>query len=290
MPTTPSTGKPSTHPPSAPRTPTSTRPGLLVRVTAVMAAVTLVWLLTGRGLSLLLGEDYSRLAHLVRAVLTCALAVPVVALARRHLDRRPWSGLGLQPLRTGWRPLLLGMAAWLVPAALGVAVCVAAGWTQVTLRTSVWEAAATAAMLVVLVFLYEALPEELVFRGYLYRNLADTLPRWAAALGQAGLFTLFGVAIGAAGSIDRVVLFGLFAAVLGYLRALTGSVWTGIGFHLAFQVVAQLTGPNHGQFTITDLLTFQGVSFVLLPFTLGALLVRAARRGRTGWLPPIPTR
>lgn len=136
--------------------------------------------------------------------------------------------------------------------------------------------------------LYEALPEELVFRGYFYRNLADALPRWLAVLGQAGLFTLFGVAIGAAGSIDRVVLFLLFATVLGYLRAVTGSVWTGIGFHLAFQIVAQLTSPNHGQFTVTDLLTLQGVAFVLLPFTLGALLVRAACRGRTGWRHPDP--
>ncbi|AUH40317.1 hypothetical protein CXR04_08720 [Streptomyces sp. CMB-StM0423] len=44
------------------------------------------------------------------------------------------------------------------------------------------------AMLLVLVFLYEALPEELVFRGYLQRNLHTELPAGQAVVVQGVLF------------------------------------------------------------------------------------------------------
>ena len=46
-----------------------------------------------------------------------------------------------------------------------------------------------------LVFTGEALPEELALRGYLYANLAERLPRWAAVLGQAVLFMLWAFAL-----------------------------------------------------------------------------------------------
>ncbi len=251
------------------------RPYLLVRVAAVFAAACLVWITVSIALAPLGDAHGNRLGHAARAVLTVALAVPVVVLARRFLDRRPWRGLGL----TAPRWALAGAACWLVPAALGTAVVLGLGWAQVT-AAGPWETRTLllALYLPALVFLFEALPEELIFRGYLYRNLADRFPRWLAVVGQAVLFTAFGVLIGAAGSVDRIILFLTFSLTLGALRAVTGSLWAPIGFHLAFQHVTQLidAATRDGALSIEGYLDLLFVASWLLPIVVGGLVLAVA--------------
>ncbi|MEU5906814.1 type II CAAX endopeptidase family protein [Micromonospora sp. NPDC047527] len=251
------------------------------RIVVVFAGTVLVWLFLYH--DALLGRDYDRVTHVARAVLTTALVVPLVVLARRLLDRRPWAGIGLPSLRAGWRRLLLGMVCWLVPAAIGFALCLGLGWVQISVRTSVGDALRVAALLVVLVFLYEALPEELVFRGYLQRNLATRLPVWQAVVGQAVLFTLFGFLLGAARSPDRLALFFVFALLLGGFRAATGDIWAGIGFHVAFQTVAQLFGDVGGVFDVRGADVLGGVAMGAIPFAVGWTVVRHLYRDRLAW-------
>ncbi|MCG5470898.1 CPBP family intramembrane metalloprotease [Micromonospora sp. LAH09] len=268
----------------------SARPRLALpwRILVVSVGTVLVWLLLGA----LLDRDYDRLTHAVGAVLTTVLVVPLVVAARRLLDRRPWTGLGLPSLRAGWRRLLLGMACWLVPAALGFALCLGLGWVEISVRTSVGDAARVAALLVVLVFLKEALPEELVFRGYLQHNLATRLPAWQAVVGQAGLFTLFGFLTGAARSVDRLALFLVFALLLGAFRAATGDIWAGIGFHVAFQTVAQLFGDVGSVFDVVGADVLGVVAMGFIPFSVSWLVLRRLYRGRLDWgaLAPDPAR
>ncbi|MGW3896245.1 CPBP family intramembrane glutamic endopeptidase [Micromonospora profundi] len=261
----------------------SGRPRLALhwRVLVVFTGAVLVWLFLHH--DALLGRDYSRTTHVVRAVLTTALVVPLVVAARRLLDRRPWAGLGLPSLRAGWRRLLLGMACWLVPAAVGLALCLGLGWVEISLRTSLGDAVRVAALLVVLVFLYEALPEELVFRGYLQHSLATRLPAWQAAVGQAALFTAFGFLVGAARSPDRLLLFFVFALLLGGFRAATGDIWAGIGFHVAFQTVAQLFGDVGGVFDVRGADVLGGVAMGAIPFAVGWTVVRHLYRDRLDW-------
>jgi membrane protease YdiL (CAAX protease family) len=256
------------------------RPHLVLRLAAVFAATCLIWIAVYTALAPLGEVHTNRLGHAARALVTVALAVPVVVLARRFLDRRPWRGLGL----TGPRWALAGAACWLATAALGTALTLGLGWATVVPGTWQVPTLLLALYLPALVFLFEALPEELVFRGYLYRNLADRFPRWLAVLGQAVLFTAFGVLVGAAGSVDRVVLFFTFSLTLGALRAVTGSLWAPIGFHLAFQTVAQLTGAvtRDGALLVEGFPDLQFVAFWLLPIVGGGLVlaVIGARRGR----------
>ncbi|MBM7494980.1 membrane protease YdiL (CAAX protease family) [Micromonospora luteifusca] len=249
------------------------------RVIVVFSGTVLVWMLLGA----LLDRDYDRPTHAAGAVITTVLVVPLVVLARRLLDRRPWAGLGLPSLRVGWRRLLLGMACWLVPAALGFALCLGLGWVEITVRTSAGDALRVAALLVVLVFLKEALPEELVFRGYLQHNLATRLPAWQAVVGQAVLFTLFGFLTGAARSVDRLALFVVFALVLGAFRAASGDIWAGIGFHVAFQTVAQLFGDVGAVFDVTGSDVLGVVAMGALPFSVSWLVLRHLYRDRLDW-------
>ncbi|WP_157743301.1 hypothetical protein [Micromonospora coriariae] len=77
------------------------RPALHRRVLIVFAGTVLVWLFVYHGAPL--GRDDGRPTHVARAILTTLLVVPLVVAARRLLDRRPWTGLGLPSPRTGGR-------------------------------------------------------------------------------------------------------------------------------------------------------------------------------------------
>ena len=263
------------------------RLNLFWRVAVVFLAVTLVWLFVTQGLGSFFGPAYpDRVGHAVRAVLTSALVVPLIFLARRYLDRRSWEGLRFTSLRTGWRWLLFGMVFWLVAAGLGLVVTVVLGWTRISLGTPSVGILLLFLYLPVLVFLYEALPEELIFRGYLYRNLSARYARWVSVLAQATLFTLWGAAI-AAGSVDRVVLFFTFSVALGILRVISGNLWATIGFHLAFQWVTQLVSAavREGSLQIAEQPTLELVVFWFFPIVLGSIALIAASvvRGDADW-------
>ncbi|MBB6173804.1 hypothetical protein HNR23_003864 [Nocardiopsis mwathae] len=272
-------------------------PDLVWRVAAVAVAATLLWPLVGWVVRTVTGPGYSLAGHALSAALVSLVAIPMVVLARRHLDRRPWSGLGLTPLREGWRHLLLGMAVWSVPAAVGTAVCVAFGWTRITLLTSVPEALLFIVVLAVLVLFYEALPEELVFRGYLQRNLMTAMRPGAAVLAQAVLFSLFGAVLwGVLGDepigLARFLVLLAVGIVLGCIRVVSGNTWACVGFHLSFQVAAQvlLATDAHGQFAVGDPLPLLLIAFAFLPCGLAVLLYQLAHPAPVNWRTPEPDR
>lgn len=226
------------------RATTTYRAPLAVRIAVVFAACLGIWALLNWLNTTIYGGELTIPVRLMNAALISGLAIPMVVLARAYLDRRPWAGLGLQPVRDAWRPLLIGIAAFAVPSALGLGVALSTGWVTLQAQVPMTHILGWAAALVVLVFFFEALPEELIFRGYLQRNLATVLPPWVAAIAQALLFTIFGTALWVATEgwgvlAERGTLFLGMGIVIGLLRIQTGSVWTPIGFHLAFQVLAQ---------------------------------------------------
>lgn len=256
-------------------TTTQTRPPIGAgSIFVVFAAVAVWWVLLIDGVGALMGTEYTRSAHIVRALGATLFVVPLIALALRYPIRRSWSDIGLGRAGTGLRQFAAGAGYWLVPAAVALAVAVAAGWTESTIRAPAAETVGVLLGLTALVLLYEAVPEELIFRGFCYTGLAERWSRAWSVCGQAVLFTVWGVLIGAAVSIDRIVLFAVFAVLLGALRAVTGSLWTCMGFHTAFQVCAQLLiGDHWPQVTLSDPDgTVVALAFVAAPFSATALL------------------
>lgn len=267
------------------------RISLFWRIAAVFVAVTIIWLVIQYVSRAAFGTDYDRAGHVVSAVLATVLTVPVVVLARRVLDRRPWAGLGLAPPRSAWQSFLIGTACYLLPAAVGLTAVVALGWVEIALETSLSELLLLVASLMALVFLYEAFPEELVFRGYLYHNLATAYSQRLAVGGQAVLFTLWAVAIGATPTVERVVIFFALAAVIGMIRAITGDVWACIGFHIAFQTVQQVFAGGWAgyAFVVTNPGTLEMIAFGIVPLALSIAVLEVFVRNDVDWGEPEST-
>ena len=273
---------------------TRSRPGLVTRVAVVMIATYAIWQVMWWVSVTLFDPDKMTVAsRFVNALVVSVLVVPFVITARRYLDRRPWSGLRLTGFGEGWKPFLVGAVSWLMPAAVGLAVALALGWVEITLLVPATETVAFVVMLVVAVFLFEALPEELIFRGYLYRNLAAAMAPWLAVTTQALLFTIFGtllwvMAEGWSVLLEQASIFGVMAVVIGCVRVITDNLWSCVGLHLAFQVVAQFLLGTEG-----DLVTVEGVDVLTLvsfaaAFAFAAVVASRLTPGEANWRTPEP--
>lgn len=173
------------------------------------------------------------------------------------------------------------MMSYLVPAAIAVTALVAFGPASIALGGDPLAFVGQIALLAVFVALFEAVPEEFLVRGWVFGALAERWASWIAVVGQAVFFCTWGALLGAAPTVDRLIVFGLFALVQGVLRAQSGSVACTIGFHLAFQIVAQfLLNARWDAVTLVDpgewvaLVGIGLVPFAVAPLIAGRLLRR----------------
>ncbi|QEP05967.1 CPBP family intramembrane glutamic endopeptidase [Glutamicibacter sp. ZJUTW] len=177
------------------------------------------------------------------------------------------------------RAFCLGFIAWSVPAA-------ATFFVLALLGSPLQVAAPSAEFWLVLVLLFfavllsEAIPEELVFRGYVSAVLAERLSSWWVIGVQTALFVATAVLLrGGANPLD-VSLFAAMGFVLGYARLVTGSVWTAVGIHVAFQTASQLVFTH-------SIIKFDGspelamIALGAVPFTGLAILASVPGIGRT---------
>ena len=250
----------------------------LIRLLLVFLGSVLIW----RGVDLLvaatIAPGYSRPGHVVRALTSSALVV-LLLVGVLAWERRKAADYGLVPTRSGLASAGLGALGYLAPWGLASSIILAAGWAELRAPDGFGVAVAQTLAVLVLVLLYEAIPEELIFRGYLYSTLRERLPRWASVLGQSALFCAFGALIGAAVTVERQLLFAFFSLSLGLLRAVSGSVFTTIGFHAAFQTVSQLlVGSSWTAYELVDPdRWYTDIAVALAPLVLGPIAI-------LGWL------
>jgi uncharacterized protein len=224
--------------------------------------------------------------HWVQAVIMSGLVVPGVWLMRRHVDRRPFAGLEMLGFARSVKGFALGAGLILVPAAITLLSTELFGWAAVSINLAP-SSLMVAGLAVLTAFFYEALPEELLFRGYIFRNLHTVMRQWTASLSTIALFVMLPIflvplqrhlfqmetQLGASDgvTVGYLVMLVLFAAFLQYLRVLTGTVWTGIGFHLFFLMAGRgLVGTTPTSFIELSELKAQTPPQIVL---LGSLLI-----------------
>lgn len=192
--------------------------------------------------------------------------------------------MGLTAFKKGWKPFVFGGLSYLIPASVGLVIFVMLGWTNISINVSADELILSVIMLMILVFMFEALPEELIFRGYFYRNLNGKFSKWKAVLAQSGLFILFALIIGAAQTVDRIILFLAIGIVIGVIRVITENVWGAVGFHLAFQTMQQMFGySHHPELTTATPGLMEIVILGIIPFSFAIVTLKLFIKKEPDW-------
>ncbi|RAS67255.1 CAAX prenyl protease-like protein [Lentzea atacamensis] len=174
-------------------------------------------------------------AYLVGVTGVSASALALVFLLRRYVDREPFRELGL---RRKPADVVTGFV-------IAAVTALAAGGLAVLLGFAEWTGVPAVPMWLLLVkvlaiFLGQAFPEELVFRGYVMTNLGGG---WRAIVISSVLFGALHVfSNGGATTVPERLVYALMAMGFGLALAICrgGSLWLAIGFHLGFNVFHQL--------------------------------------------------
>ena len=232
---------------------------LLLRSSVAALACIGIW---KAGLSLL-PEAASPAQRLLAGCVISTLTLAFIALALRW-DRLGPSLLGVTRMRDVLRGMLGGAGLWLSTALPVTAILLWLGIAEVRMDSDWFAALATLVILIPAVLLIEALPEELIFRGYLQGLAARSLSPWLAVFIQAGLFLLFAWAIGATDAPGQWSFLPGFALILGGLRLMGGNLGWPIGFHAAMMIATQWL-LAHGHFAVHNAMAIQVVAFVALP-------------------------
>lgn len=216
--------------------------------------------------------------RIATGVAISTLTIAVIVLLVRYADRGRMRDAGVTSIRNGWRLFAYGALIWTVPAALTFG---ALALLDVPLRITApaTDLALTVILLGAAVLLTEAVPEELVFRGYITAALGRCTRGWGIIVVQAILFTFFARLLRQNWNPADLSLFLTMGIGFGYLRMVTGSVWMPIGFHTAFQTGAQLVLTH-------DVVEFAGGSGIamlalgVVPFSAAAILVSSTGASR----------
>lgn len=186
-----------------------------------------VWALRNPGVPLETLID-DPVLHVLVLVVSEVLAIGTVLLFRRFADRQPVYSMGFAwkgHQRDAWAGFLLG------PVLLGTGSLILFSLHYISWTDTRPDAGAIATGLVL--FLFTALSEELVFRGYILNNLMSSLSRWPALGASAVLFAL--THLGNA-HLHPIALLNLLAGglLLGINYVYTRNLWFSLFFHFSW--------------------------------------------------------
>lgn len=230
-----------------------------------------------------LNLDKLQVTFLESTLITLFIVAGIWFLISRF-DKGSTNSIGLNKLPKAIASFSFGVGLLLVPLFLSLIVTELAGWAEIKVN---WQGARGDLILLGMlsVFITDAFPEELVFRGYIFSQLLNKYSTWKSAIVTTLLFVMFPIILFpikallgpdlttgfvnniSLGYLGYMLLFGAFAM---YLRILTKSIWAGIGFHLMFVYMNQLIGLN--DFNLIQFSSFTNELNVQLTFGIFLIL------------------
>ena len=249
-----------------------TAAALWKRIAVLLIAGVIIWKFIAYLSESFMGQEYNSYVHFILALVTAGLTL-VLLQAFMKVDAFSWNEIGQKTVVVNIFSFILGFFLWVIPAASGLFICLQLGWVKIEVVTGINSLMPSLFVLLVTVFLIEALPEEFIFRGYIYRCLNALFPHWGTVILQAMLFSMFAYFIGAMYSLEQLQFLPGFAIILGIFRAISGSVWTSIGFHTAIMTATQALGTAHGHFDVDGISALRFFAFILLPSVIGSTVL-----------------
>lgn len=195
--------------------------------------------------------------YFIQGLVMSGLVVPIILYLYKHVYRM--TGVKPKVPVYSWKRLnhfITGVLLATALASLGFIIASLQGWIVI----EDWHTPDQwfGALLINILFaiFYEALPEEFGLRGMLYDALRHRFSAWLSVLFQTLLFVsvtvavafiqaLVGLTPGVSINIFYIMLILCFGICLQLLRLWTGSLWTTIGFHLAYlEIMRFVVLPN----------------------------------------------
>jgi len=255
-------------------------------------------------IAIYLGEmvepDFIISRYTLQALVLSSLIIASLLVLRNVVDHQLPKSIGIGNLSDGLKKFFLGLGLFLIPITLTITLTMVFGWGNVTFNSINLSVLGSG---ILTVLLFEALPEELIFRGYIYTHLTTDFAKWKASLITILLFVIspvilvsiqnmlnINVTIGGASSITTTYILSLifFGVFVQYLRVLTNSIWTGVGFHLFFVYINRLIGTSSENLIqlsdVTDETPMQiilGIS--MLAVLVGLFLYPKISKQKLGW-------
>jgi membrane protease YdiL (CAAX protease family) len=225
-----------------------------------------------------------RLQQGIQALAMSGIALPGVWWLRTRRDGRSLEGVALCGIRRSVACFAIGCSLIALPTTLAVVLAVAFGWATVSANGAPGTAVAIG-MAVVTALLFEALPEEILFRGYIYRTLNTSMRRWTAGLTTTALFvvlpmiavqiqhSVLGLEVHVGNStsvtVGYLVTLFVFGSIQQFLRILTDSTWTCVGFHLVFLLSNRVVGVRESALIrLSDITSEAPLQLVFIGSTL----------------------
>jgi membrane protease YdiL (CAAX protease family) len=173
----------------------------------------------------------------VRGEVTTALAITLsVWLARRYLDRRKFSTLGLAVRRRLPVDLLVGFGLAGFGFILVFLLEKNRGWLAVQSYawfSRSWPVISSNLLVWLVIYALIAWQEELLYRGYQLVNLTEAFGVWPGVILSSIIFSYVHRLADSHTWLAYLTLF-LVGAVLAWVRLRTGSLWLPIGLHLGW--------------------------------------------------------
>lgn len=193
---------------------------------------------------------------------------------------------------------VLGTSIILIPVIATIISCYAMGWSvSLNLTNSTLQSI----MISLLgAMLFESIPEELMFRGFIFNQFQKVFTKRRAFILTVLAFTvspllvymlysmLFSTGVYVGGNLAPTpfYIFGilLFGTFLQYLRLISGTIWMGVGFHTMFLMFNKVIGMSETSLirysdSVQDAI-IQPVFFLTGLLIIAALIIIPIKRKR----------
>ncbi|AXF57131.1 CPBP family intramembrane glutamic endopeptidase [Salicibibacter kimchii] len=230
--------------------------------------------------------------QIIQATVMSVIIIPIILFLYRRLHKL--TGKPNKPAYSFKRShhFFTGFFLATVLAVISLFTASMIGWIDINQwhAPQYWISALLINMLIA--FFYEALPEELALRGFVYDVLKHRFAVWLSIFAQSLVFVFFAfghhilqVIVGMEPieiillSIPSYVLFFVFGIALALIREWTGSLWAAVGFHLGYLVMARfLIMPE--EYGAPPIVSYQdtfmylvGALFMITGIMLGGILL-----------------
>jgi len=223
--------------------------------------------------------------YLIQGLVMSGLVVPIILYLYQHVYRMT----GVKPNMPvySWKRLhhfFTGCLLAIVLALLGFIIANLQGWIVFENWNPPEQWLVALIINILFAFFYEALPEEFGLRGMLYDVLRYRIVTWLSVLLQTLLFVsvtiavdqlqvLVGLTQGVSINVFYIILIFCFGICLQLLRLWTGSLWTSIGFHLAYLEIMRFAVSPH-QYGVPPIITYhESVPGIGLLISIGVIII-----------------